>query len=77
MSINADIKDIIVDAINSDDDLDSIKKQIDIALDVMYVTRDSYDMEKFVREWLVPESTENVELLEYLLKKRTEYKNMI
>ena len=77
MSINADIKDIIVDAINSDDDLDSIKKQIDIALDVMYVTRDSYDMEKFVREWLVPESTKNVELLEYLLKKRTEYKNMI
>ena len=69
MSINADIKDIIVDAINSDDDLDSIKKQIDIALDVMYVTRDSYDMEKFVREWLVPQSTENVELLEYLLEK--------
>jgi hypothetical protein len=77
MSINADIKDIIVDVINSDDDLDSIKKQIDIALEIMYVTRDSYDMEKFVREWLVPESTENVELLEYLLKKRTEYKNMI
>jgi hypothetical protein len=77
MSINADIKDIIVYVINSDDDLDSIKKQINIALDVMYVTRDSYDMEKFVREWLVPESTENVELLEYLLEKRTEYKNMI
>lgn len=77
MSINADIKDIIVDVINSDDDLDSIKKQINIALEVMYVTRDSYDMEKFVREWLVPESTENVELLEYLLEKRTEYKNMI
>ena len=77
MSINADIKDIIVEVINSDDDLDSIKKQIDISLDVMYVTRDSYDMEKFVREWLVPASTENVELLEYLLKKRTEYKNMI
>lgn len=77
MSINADIKDIIVDVINSDDDLDSIKKQINIALDVMYVTRDSYDMEKFVREWLVPQSTENVELLEYLLEKRTEYKNMI
>ncbi len=77
MSINADIKDIIVDVINSDNDLDSIKKQIDIALEVMYVTRDSYDMEKFVREWLVPESTENVELLEYLLEKRDGYKNMI
>lgn len=77
MSINADIKDIIADVIQSDNDLDSIKKQIDIALDVMYVTRDSYDMEKFVREWLIPISTDNVELLEYLLAKRTEYKNNI
>ena len=77
MSINADIKDIIVDVINSDNDLDSIKKQIDVALDVMYVTRDSYDMEKFVREWLIPISTENMELLGYLLKKRTEYENNI
>lgn len=77
MSINADIKDIIADVINSDNDLETIKKQIDIALEVMYVTRDSYDMEKFVREWLIPLSTENIELLEYLLEKRNEYKKLI
>ena len=70
MSINADIRDIIADVINSDNDLETIKKQIDIALEVMFVTRDSYDMEKFVREWLIPISTENIELLEYLLEKR-------
>lgn len=77
MSINADIKDIIADVINSDNDLETIKKQIDIALEVMFVTRDSYDMEKFVREWLIPLSTENIELLEYLLEKRNGYKNLI
>ena len=77
MSINADIKDIITDVINSDNDLETIKKQIDIALEVMFVTRDSYDMEKFVREWLIPLSTENIELLEYLLEKRNEYKKLI
>lgn len=77
MSINADIKDIIADVINSDNDLETIKKQIDIALEVMFVTRDSYDMEKFVREWLIPLSTENIELLEYLLEKRNEYKKLI
>ena len=75
MSINADIKDIIADVINSDNDLETIKKQIDIALEVMFVTRDSYDMEKFVREWLIPLSTENIELLEYLLKKKMNTKN--
>lgn len=77
MSINADIRDIIADVINSDNDLDTIKKQIDIALEVMFVTRDSYDMEKFVREWLIPISTENIELLEYLLEKKDGYKNLI
>lgn len=77
MSINADIRDIIVDVINSDNDLDTIKKQIDIALEVMFVTRDSYDMEKFVREWLIPISTENIELLEYLLEKKDGYKKLI
>jgi hypothetical protein len=77
MSINADIRDIIADVINSDNDLETIKKQIDIALEVMFVTRDSYDMEKFVREWLIPISTENIELLEYLLEKRDGYKKLI
>jgi hypothetical protein len=57
--------------------LETIKKQIDIALEVMFVTRDSYDMEKFVREWLIPISTENIELLEYLLEKRDGYKKLI
>jgi hypothetical protein len=57
--------------------LETIKKQIDIALEVMFVTRDSYDMEKFVREWLIPMPIENIELLEYLLEKRNEYKNYI
>ena len=77
MSVIGDCKDVIFDVIDVEDDFETIKKQFDIALEIMFVTRDPYDMEIFIRKWLLPQYAGNVEITNYLLKKRNEYIQMI
>lgn len=78
MSIYADIKDIIVDAIIvNENDIECVKKQIDIALEVMAVTHDCSQMEAFIRKWLIPIMGKRIEVLEYLQSKRNEYKQWL
>ena len=78
MSVYADIKDIIVDAIIvNENDFECVKKQIDIALEVMEVTHDCAQMEAFIREWLIPIMGTRIEVLEYLQSKRNEYKQWL
>lgn len=77
MSVIGDCKDVFFDMIDVKDDFETIKKQFDIALEIMFVTRDPYDMEIFIREWLLSQYVENIEITNYLLKKRYEYIQMI
>ena len=77
MSVIGDCKDVIFDAIDVKDDFETIKKLFDIALEIMVVTRDPYDMEIFIRKWLLPQYVENIEIANYLLKKRNEYTQML
>lgn len=77
MSVIGDCKDVIFDAIDVEDDFETIKKQFDIALEIMFVTRDPYDMEDFICKWLLPRYVENIEIANYLLKKRNEYTQMV